>query len=154
MVEKRASDIDLQEESELAEAIRQSLVDTPTEVGASLIAPAATAAAGAASPAATVADVANLTAGLAALSVAPTQSGRRQHYAVWGIPGRPELSGVWSGPHGRTWEALQRLLPNGRYGQGCRLRGAASLEAAVTLFVEEYRGTRGAEIIVALHLIQ
>ena len=73
---------------------------------------------------------------------------------MWSIPGRPELSGVWSGPHGRTWEALQRLLPNGRYCQGCRLKGATSLEGAVNLFIEEYRGSRGDEIIVSLHLIQ
>ena len=73
------------------------------------------------------------------------------HYAVWEIPGRPELAGVWSGPFPAVWHEIQSQLPGGVYGPGCRLRRAPSLDAAVELYKQE-AARHGVPDIPAIHL--
>ena len=73
-------------------------------------------------------------------------------YAVWHIPGRPELVGVHMGGH-RAWQFIESTLPNRRYGaSGARLRRAESQVQAIALYRGEARAHRvRLEPAVSLH---
>ena len=63
-------------------------------------------------------------------------------YAVWYIPGRPELAGVHLGGH-RAWVFIESTLPDRRYGDsGARLRRAESQAEAIALYCQEARYQR------------
>lgn len=49
--------------------------------------------------------------------------GQVRFYTVWKIPGHPELSGVWFGPHPLVWDSICARLAGGRlFGSGARLK--------------------------------
>ena len=64
-------------------------------------------------------------------------AGDIRFYAVWVVPRRPYLRGVWHGPHPLCWERLSAQLPGGRPVGGVHLRRAASLEEALELYTSE-----------------
>ena len=67
-------------------------------------------------------------------------------YAVWSVPGRPDLRGVHVGGDA-AWRGLSAQLPGGRYvsGTGLRLRRYASTDAALIAYRLE-AGTHGAPL--------
>ena len=71
------------------------------------------------------------------VSLAPREPERR-HYAVWNVPGRPEVSGVFTGSYPEVWHAVRLNLPNQRYtGSQARLHRAESEEEAIQMYLAE-----------------
>jgi len=74
---------------------------------------------------------------LAAGPLTPAEGSLRA-YAVWALPGHPELRGVHAGG-ALAWHGLVALLPGNAYSfeSGVRLRGYATPGAAVDGFLSE-----------------
>ena len=81
-----------------------------------------------------------------------TSQGDIRHYAVWVVSGRPDLRGVWHGPHPLCWERLAAQLPGRRAVGGVRLKRAASLEEAFALYARE-AARHGAPLPPPLHSV-
>ena len=57
-------------------------------------------------------------------------------YSVWHVPGHPEATGIWVGPHPACWEAICALLRDHQYaGSGANLRRYANVEEAQAAWV-------------------
>jgi len=66
---------------------------------------------------------------------ATEEEGPCRWYAVWKIPGRPELTGVYRCAEPNAWAKLEALLPGGWYiGSGARLRRGGSLEDVLEIY--------------------
>jgi len=79
-----------------------------------------------------------------AASTSSASSGEpHRFYAVWRIPGHPEAAGVWYGPGVSAWQALEQILPDGKYiGSGAQLRRYDSLTEAIEAWRLEARRKR------------
>ena len=136
---------ELEEAEQLVEALRRSLrVSSPSSAPASPEpepSPASESGAPAGGVPATATD--RLPACAASEPCSPAVSrplsvaGDIRFYAVWVVPRRPYLRGVWHGPHPLCWERLSAQLPGGRPVGGVRLRRADTLEEALDLYASE-----------------
>ena len=149
---------ELEEAEQLAEALRRSLrVSSPSPAAGSPgpePSPATESAAPAGGESATATSGSPVGAAVAPRGSARgrqrSEAGDIRFYAVWVVPRRPQVRGVWHGPHPLCWERLTAQLPGGRPVGGVRLRRASSLEEALELYASE-ADRYGAPLPAPLH---
>ena len=87
------------------------------------------------------------------LTVLPESLPGARHYAVWEIPGALQMVGVHTGPHPRTWKAIEAMLPGRSYrsGKGVHLQRCQTLPEALEVYRRE-APRHGAPPAPQLHL--